>query len=514
MGNVRHKTIKSILKVAVSNIISLLSGVFVGFILPKIIGVTDYGYYKTFSLYISYVGMFHFGIEDGIYLLYGGKDFSELDEEKFRFYTLFLIILEAVIGIVIGAISCIWLSSEMRFIFIFVAIYLFTINIGNYYQFISQITERFTELTIVGIIRSCLTILSIAVMWVLSRHTKFVVDYKIYIVCVVVISCLILVSYMFIYRKLTFGKHISWSEGVKDIKFFMKSGFPLMVANLSSSLILTIDRQFVNIYFDTDTYAIYAFAYNMLSLITTATSAVSIVIFPVMKKLDEESLTNSYCNFIAIILIFVSGCLLVYFPLIPFINWFLPQYVASLDIFRIILPGLVGSSAITIIMHNYYKTLGYNLRFFIISLSVLILSAIADITVYYIFKSTIAISIASIFVIVIWYLAVEFFFIRKYKVKWIRNFAFMLLSILLFYGVTAIPNNYIGFAAYFVIFIALTYGLYFKEINAFIKKRKARKTLQNIDCSESIDCSDEDRTTIDDNLSEDNKNEIDSHDLK
>lgn len=80
--NSKNKVLNDILKVAASNIIVLFSGVLVGFLLPKIIGITDYGYYKTYTLYATYVGMFHFGISDGIYLKYGGKDYSQLDRYK------------------------------------------------------------------------------------------------------------------------------------------------------------------------------------------------------------------------------------------------------------------------------------------------------------------------------------------------------------------------------------------------------------------------------------------------
>ena len=475
MARNRHKTIKSIVKVAISNIISLLSGVFVGFVLPRIIGVTDYGYYKTFSLYISYIGMLHFGIEDGIYLFYGGKDFSELDEGKFRFYSLFLIILEGLIALILGGVSCIWLSGDIRFIFIFVAIYIFTTNIANYYQFISQITERFTELTIVGIIRSLLTIMSVVILWLFNRYGLFAINYKIYIFCVVIISGFILVAYVIIYRRLTFGRHIPWKEGLKDVKYFIKIGLPLMVANLCSLLILTIDRQFVSVLFDKDTYAVYAFAYNMLSLVTTATSAVSVVLFPVIKRFDIETLSKNYSKMITVIIAFVAACLLVYFPLCLFINWFLPKYSGSLIIFRIILPGLVGTSAVTIIMHNYYKALGANLRFFILSLIILALAVVADVAVYLIFKNTLSISIISIFVILVWYIIAEFYFIKKHNVHWLKNFLFMLCCMGAFYGITQIPNYYIGFAAYLVAFALLLTLFYFKEISSYFKNRKANK---------------------------------------
>ena len=80
-SNEIKKTILNIVKVSSSNIIQLFSGVLIGFLLPRIIGKIDYGYYKTLTLYTSYIGLFALGITDGIYLKFCGKKYDELDKE-------------------------------------------------------------------------------------------------------------------------------------------------------------------------------------------------------------------------------------------------------------------------------------------------------------------------------------------------------------------------------------------------------------------------------------------------
>ena len=92
--NQGKRFIKNIVIVLISNIISMLSGILIGFIIPKIMGVTEYGYYKTFTLYSTYIGILHFGFLDGIYLKFAGKQYEELYKEKFKTYTQFLFIME------------------------------------------------------------------------------------------------------------------------------------------------------------------------------------------------------------------------------------------------------------------------------------------------------------------------------------------------------------------------------------------------------------------------------------
>lgn len=465
---VSKKTIGSILKVAAGNLFKLAAGILVGFLLPKIIGVTDYGYYKTFTLYASYVGLFHFGFADGIYLKYGGKNYDELDKESFRFYTLFLMGLEFSLSLVGATIAFLTLSGDLKFIFVCLAVYLLSANAINYYQIISQITGRFQELSRRMAIQSMFTAFSVVVLWLLHRFSDCAISYQIYTVIYVGIFALLAVWYTFTYRDITFGRR---KRGTKEEIFeFVRLGFPLMVANLCSMLILDLDRQFVRVLFDTDTYAVYAFAYNMLGMIMTAMTAISTVLYPTLKKTDEETLKNNYGMLTKAVLILVFACLSVYFPLCQFVRWFLPNYVGSLPIFRIILPGLAASSAVTIVMHNYYKALGKEMNFFLKSILILILSALANYAAYSVFKTTEAISIASVFVLVVWYLLMESYFIRHDRIKWGKNFLYLLLMGAGFYAITVWDVWWAAMLLYFALLIGVTFSFYGKEIGAILRK--------------------------------------------
>lgn len=65
------KFIKNVLKIAISNIFIILSGVVSGFFLPKLLGVTDYGFYKIFNLYITYGVFFDLGISRYLFIIRG-----------------------------------------------------------------------------------------------------------------------------------------------------------------------------------------------------------------------------------------------------------------------------------------------------------------------------------------------------------------------------------------------------------------------------------------------------------
>ncbi len=476
---IQDKKQKSILrdtiKITISNFIKLLSGVAVGFLLPKILGFTDYGYYKTFTLYATYVSLFRFGISEGIYLKFGGRSFTELDKEKFRFYSIFFLILEFIISLISILIWIVFFVNEYKFIFICISIYSLFINITEFFQMISQATSRFNELSIRYIIQSLLTTASIVILYFIKKNIDNTINYKIYLIIYLFIIFILSIWYVFTYRSIIFGKKAKLKDSYQDILLFIKIGIPLLIANLCSTFILNLDRQFVNIIWqvtDSDnTYSIYAFAYNMLSLVTTATAAISTVIYPTLKKTTEDTLKHNYSRLISIILAFVFAAMISYYPLVFVVNNFLPKYNDSLIYFRVIFPGLACQSAITIIMHNYYKVLGYNFKFFIKGIVILAISFVANLIAYLIFKTPLAISVASIITMLIWYFYVEFFFVKKYKVKTAKNIIYMIISMALFYGVTFIENIYIGFGIHIVSYLILTYIFFYKDTNNFIKNK-------------------------------------------
>lgn len=468
-----NKITRNVVMVALSNILSILAGVFSGFILPKIMGVTDYGYYKIFTLYLTYVGLFHFGFIDGIYLIYAGKNYNNLDKNKFRYFSKFLLIFQSIILVIITGISLFFVSSYYGFIFVFIGISLFIRNATSYYQFISQITYRFKELAIRNTLLSALTILSVLGLFLVYKYTNIGnVSYQIYVIIYTVINLLLLLWYMFTYRDITFGKIDKEKVNKELLIQLFKVGIPLLLSNLVGTFILTIDRQFVSLLFDTDTYSVYAFAYNMLNLVTTAIAAISTVLYPSLKTKTEDELKDNYSKLNGIIIIIVSVCMLAYFPLVLIVNWFLPEYNNSLPIFQVIFPSLIFNTSISVVMSNYYKSLNLIKSYFIKSIIALVLAVIANTIAYLCFKTTISISAASVIVAVIWYIMMEITLIRKWYVSFKRNFIFTILILVSFYLTTyLIQNIYIAGFSYLACLILL---IILFERNNFISliKRK------------------------------------------
>lgn len=470
MGDSR-RILKNFVGVVTSNLTTIISGVLISFLVPKILSVADYGSYKTFTLYLSYIGFFSLGIIDGIVLKFGDKDYDQIDRFLFRSFFRWYFLIHVFFAIIICFVSILCLKEDNMVIGFLVAIDMIAVNVTGYFQQISQITQRFGEYSLRKILQSVFNILAVLLLYILFYYGNSI-NHIIYILMIIFINIGLTIWYICTYKDIVFGDQVRLGDSWGQVLQLIRIGFPLLFANLCSSLILTVDKQFVSLLFDVSEYAVYAFAYNMLSLVTVATSAIATVLYPTLKRTNIETLRDTYDVLISSLLTVVFMSLLLYFPLCPFVKWFLPQYTESLVIFRIIFPGLAISSSVTVVMHNYYKILDKNLLFFKRSIFVLALSCVANSIAYYFFHSTVAISLASIVTMVFWYIYIESEFVKENNYSRKKNLFFAIISMVGFYSITAFFEWYIGAILYIAFEMMIVYFFCWKNVKCFISQIK------------------------------------------
>jgi O-antigen/teichoic acid export membrane protein len=125
-----------------SNLVSLLVSALVILVVPKLIGVEEYGYWQLYLFYSSYVGFMHFGWNDGIYLRYGGKEYKELDKSLFFSQFYMLVILQLIIAIIMFIIAnSLIIDGNKSFILKMTAICMIILNVRYMLLFILQGTN-------------------------------------------------------------------------------------------------------------------------------------------------------------------------------------------------------------------------------------------------------------------------------------------------------------------------------------------------------------------------------------
>lgn len=468
------KMFSDIVRVTLSNICTLISGVLVGFIIPKILGVQEYGYYKIFTLYASYIGLCSLGISEGLYLKYSGTEYEKLNKGRVRFFSKMFIKIQSILAIIILICSIIFAKGEYKFIIVALSIYLFELNITSYYQYVAQMTLRFKDYATRNFVKTILTIFSVAIMLCLYFTNNHSISYRVYVILTLLISTILFFTYLRKFANITIGTSDSAIDCKKEFIEIIKLGVPFLLASMCSTLILNIDKQFVSILFEPAVYGTYAFAYSLLTLVTLCTSAISTVLYPTLKQVSEKSLSNNFNVISSAILVFVFFMLISYYPLTIFVEWFLPQYTHSLVIFRIVFPGLAFTSIISVVYQNFYKLLDENTLFLKQNIIILILSIIANFCAYKFFKTPSAISFASIIVLFIYYNISEFYFRKHFHIEWKKNLLYIVLLEIGFYMITCISNVYISMCIY-IIYFAIVTKIIMPRTLGFIKEILQRK---------------------------------------
>ena len=287
-----NKALKDILRLFTSNIVTLVLGILSGFIIPKIMGVSDYGMYKTFTLYGAYLGLFQIGILDGLYLKYGGYDYEHLKKDEFAEYCRSFFLIQLSISVILLVALLFFVSSEYRFILMCLSINLLVVNMTSFFQVISKMTLRFKLIATRYNIYSIVLMSSISVLFLFFKIFGRTIPYQLYIGILLSLNTVLLFWFANTYKEISFKPNVRPFSNTKFYIEIIKVGMPIMVAYLCSSLILSLDRQFVNILFDIKTYAVYSFAYSMLTLVTTALSAISSVMYPNLKRMNSETLSK------------------------------------------------------------------------------------------------------------------------------------------------------------------------------------------------------------------------------
>lgn len=464
------KLTHNVILITFTNFIRFLANVAVTLIIPSVLSKADYGYYKTYTLYITYLVVFSFGLIEGIYLKYGGKEYDELDRAKFRCFTRFLFFLELAITAIAFLITFFLLDGNTRYVFMFLAINILSIQFTTYFQRISQITSRFSKQGIFDILYSIFILVLVGIVY-FCKIESFIK----YLTMITIMNYLLLIWYIVNYVDIIKGKADKIRYEKSDILYLMKLGIPLTIANFASEFILNMDRQVVNVFFTSEEYATYAFAYNFLNVINVLISAISLVLYPFLKKVDMNELKKSYSDANSLMLVIVYACLMAYYPLVKIIDWIIPKYNDSIHILKIIFPIIVFTSSISVIKHNFYKALEKNNVYFYKSIFTLILSLVSNIVVYYIFKSMAAISVASIATMLIWYLDTERYFVKNYGASFLKNLIYLLVMLGVYYlSVFLIPNIYIAFTIYTILFVIFTYFIFGKLLINVIKNYRKK----------------------------------------
>jgi O-antigen/teichoic acid export membrane protein len=337
--------------------LSALFNVALVFVVPKLISVQDYGYWRMFALYAGYTGFLHFGFADGALLRWAGHPLEAFHREvrpalKYLFWQQVILLAPAV------AIATIALHGPLRFVVVAIAIFASVYNLGALLLFGLQAARSFVPVAISAVAAPTL-FLGFVLLWQIEWQG----NYREIILFDLAGWFVVLVFLLAWIRP--------WESSAVTVPLkalaqdCLANGWPMLLTNMGMTLTMYADRLAASWAATIQDFAQYSLAASAMAVPLTAIQACNSVLFPHLAGVTQERRRRIYGITSRTVVMAWAILLPYYFALEFFIHHFLRKYAPSLAYARILLLGIPFLAAIQILQSSYAFLSGIQKQFMI-----------------------------------------------------------------------------------------------------------------------------------------------------
>lgn len=434
---------KSIFKVFSTNLLQLITNLIIGFVVPSILSVDAYANLKTYTLYLSYIGLLHFGFIDGLFIKYGGKEIKNIDMSVLKGEHKFLIVIEILVSLVFISIG---MLRHDIILFLF-GITILPYMIQSFHKYIFQATGDFNKYSLIMNIYTVTYALTNIILAIIFRSSNYI---HYCLATLLANFCSMFIFELSFYKMAKNKKAEVTKENLKTIKI----GLFIMLGNLAVMGLFGIDKWFIKLFFSNEEFAYYSFAVSMLNIVNVLVNAISITFYNFLFKNNSKEKINILKKDLIVLGSFSS---LAYFPLAFIVNNFLAKYRPSLDIISItfsIFPYMILLNALYV---NLYKVNKNERKYFKVVIAMLAVSIGYNI-IALCFRKIYGIAFATLMTLITWYVYSSFD-LKKIN-KDLTMFVYPIFMSILFLLSTKFFDVYIGCVVYLLMWIVFTIILY------------------------------------------------------
>lgn len=336
-----------------SNLVSLLISTLVTLIIPKFIGIEEYGYWQLYLFYISYIGFLQFGWNEGIYLRYGGIKYNDLNKKLFFSQFWMLTLSQIIIAIVISLVSVFFLHKvDKQFILMMVILCMVIMALRNMLGYILQASNRIKEYAQITMIGRIVYFSLLIIILVLDIR-----EYKLMIIADLIGRLISLFYGMYCCRDMVFCSISTFYLSFKETFYNIEVGIKLMFSNIASTMIIGTVRFGVEHSWDVKTFGKVSLTLSISNFMMIFINAIGVIMFPFLRRIDEKKLPNIYKTISDFLMVILFGILLAYYPLKFALSAWLPNYKDSLIYMALVFPICVYEGKMALLINTYLKTL-------------------------------------------------------------------------------------------------------------------------------------------------------------
>lgn len=455
--------LKNTFFVVIAQSVSFVLGIAKNLILPIILGVTNFGYWQVYLLYVSYVGLFALGFNDGIYLRYGKYNYQDLPKEKFRSSIKSFIIIQLIITVLVSFIILLEPDPNKQVSMLWASINIPISGFSGVLIYVLQATNQLKKYSFYTVLDKIIMLLIIVIMLIL-KSDKFILV----IVADTFSRFIVLGLLVFSCKDLIFGPGCELKTAYKETYQNISVGIKLMLANLAGMLVLGFGRFIVERFETVEVYGTYSFAISTMNLVLVFVSAIGLVIYPTLSRLEENRYSKYFVELNKILCILVFGMLIAYFPLRIFISSAMKGYSQIFEYLPIVFAIVFIQTKMQILINPYYKLLREEKAMLRANTAGLIMAAILILSSYFINKSVLMIALGTFLAMGLRLYLSEIYLKKVLEINRNSNILFELIGISIFILFSYQNNIVFGFWGYFA-FVGMYAISHIKTMNRFLK---------------------------------------------
>jgi len=335
-----------------ANVLALICNGVLTFLLPRLLSMESYGYYRLFLLYGAFAGVLHLGLLDGALIRWAARPQQRLSAELVGSLEFLLVEHAAVLMPAMAILALLFHRQPWFFLVAALALYSVVFNVAALGQYALQADKAFALLSAVTVLNPAILLAAVIVLHYVNRLTLGAV--------IAAYICSWLLAAIPVWRSLAHRfwpkrgslRH-AWRIGAHNVRM----GWTVLIALLLTNVALSLDRIVVSVSYSIRDFAVYSLAATALAVVNTIILSVSRVVFPYLSNgMSRVKQVEAYWSGEACLVGLWALSLVGYFPLHWLIRWLLPNYTSSLPVLRLLMLGTGLTGIIHILQSNYFRS--------------------------------------------------------------------------------------------------------------------------------------------------------------
>lgn len=450
--------------------LQLLQSVIWSLLIPKLMGVEQFGYWQLFIFYTQYGGFLSFGLIDGTFLKVGGQEYRNLDYRFLGFQLQAFLVWQIIILLPVALYGTHNVTSERSFTIIMSCIYVILYNVMTYLMYILQAVNEIKYMSF-GKMLTAIFFTTTIILLLCLRVNHFEPYVIFYILCNT--TCL---TYYIIKTKeiarATFSR--SFSEGYFGRMFRnIKVGAVLLFSNICGMLILGFGRFMVDNHWGIKAFSVVSFAFMFVNFFMSFVTQGSLVLFPELRRWDKEKVKTFYVKMRRTISILFPTALVLYLPIYLLVKFWLPQYLDSAKYLMFLLPLCIFDTKMNLLCNTLFKVYNKVKSLLLCNVLALSCSIVGILISLFVVKSMVAVVLTMLIAITVRSIVAEVLLSKIVKTPPIWNNLGAELALV---AIFVSANWYLGIVkAFFVYLVALSVRLYYNRNELKALKKQIKK---------------------------------------